>query len=87
MHIALLVSIATTVFRYRSFNYGAVNLTGTIHNQTSFEEDFQAARNLPGTNRAFASAHLYTSLQGSSTNPIEAFTATVNTNTSLLLSI
>lgn len=87
MRLALVAFLATTVLVYRGFNYGAVDIAGVTRNQTSFQEDFQVARNLPGTNGTFTSARLYTSLQGSSTDPIEAFAAAVNTNTSLLLGI
>lgn len=87
MRTALLAFFTTKALAVRGFNYGAVDLTGTTRAQASFQEEFLAARNLPGTNGTFASARLYTSLQGSSTDPIEAFAAAVNTNTSLLLGI
>lgn len=87
MRSTILAALATTAFAYRGFNYGALDLSGATRNQASFEEEFNAARNLPGTNGAFTSARLYTSLQGTSTDPIEAFTAAVNTDTSLLLGI
>ncbi|ETN44751.1 uncharacterized protein HMPREF1541_10421 [Cyphellophora europaea CBS 101466] len=86
MRSALFAVLATTALAYRGFNYGAVDLAGATRNRTSFQEEFQVARNL-GTQGAFTSARLYTSLQGSSTDPIEAFDAAVNTNTSLLLGL
>lgn len=87
MRSTILASLATTALAYRGFNYGALDLSGATRNQASFEEEFRAAANLPGTNGAFTSARLYTSLQGATTNPIEAFAAAVNTDTSLLLGI
>lgn len=87
MRSAVLATLAATAAAYRGFNYGAVDLSGATRNQASFEEEFTAAKNLAGTNGAFTSARLYTSLQGTSQDPIEAFAAAVNTQTSLLLGI
>lgn len=72
---------------HRGFNYGALTPAGAVKNQAVFEAEFNAAKALPGTNNAFNSARLYTSLQGSTASPIEAFTAAINTQTSLLLGI
>jgi len=78
---------APALAAYKGFNYGALDLSGATRNQASFETEFNVAKNLAGTNGAFTSARLYTSLQGTSTAPIEAIAAAVNTETSLLLGI
>jgi len=82
-----LAAPAAVAAAYAGFNYGATDLSGATRGQSSYEEEFNAAKNLPGTNGAFSSARLYTSLQGDSTDPIEAIAAAVNTETSLLLGI
>merc|ERR1711964_91496 len=82
-----LAAPAAVATAYAGFNYGATDLSGATRGQSSYEEEFNAAKNLPGTNGAFSSARLYTSLQGDSTDPIEAIAAAVNTETSLLLGI
>lgn len=87
MRTAILAALASTALAYRGFNYGALDLSGATRQQAAFEEEFRAAQNLEGTDGAFTSARLYTSLQGTTTDPIEAFAAAVNTNTSLLLGI
>jgi glucan endo-1,3-beta-D-glucosidase len=87
MRAAVFATLASTALAYRGFNYGALDLSGAVRDQASYESEFNAAKALPGTNGAFTSARLYTSLQGSTTNPNEAFAAAVNTQTSLLLGI
>ena len=72
---------------YRGFNYGALDLSGALKTQGSYETEFNAAKNLAGTNGEFTSARLYTSVQGSTGAPNEAFAAAINTQTSLLLGI
>lgn len=72
---------------FRGFNYGANDLSGGLKGQAAYETEFNAAKNLAGTNGEFNAARLYTSVQGTTGGPNEAFAAAVNTQTSLLLGI
>jgi glucan endo-1,3-beta-D-glucosidase len=48
----------------QGFNYGAVQRDGTIKYQADFQAEFSTAKKLAGTNGAFASARLYTTIVG-----------------------
>lgn len=48
----------------QGFNYGAVQRDGTIKYQTDFQAEFSTAKKLTGTNGAFSSARLYTTIVG-----------------------
>ena len=85
---ALAASVPSALAVYKGFNYGALDLSGSVMNQAAFEGQFMAAKNLRGPKVAYGSARLYTSIQGGSTNsPIEAIPAAINTGTRLLLGI
>jgi glucan endo-1,3-beta-D-glucosidase len=72
----------------QGFNYGATHTDGSAMTLTDFTNLFNAAKVLAGTNGAFTSARLYTSIQaGTSNSPSAAFEAAVNTNTRLLLGL
>lgn len=85
--LAGLAAVLPSTFAYRGFNYGATDLSGALKAQSAYETEFNAAKNLPGTNGEFTSARLYTSVQGTTGAPNEAFAAAINTKTSLLLGI
>ncbi|KAF2016601.1 glycoside hydrolase family 17 protein [Aaosphaeria arxii CBS 175.79] len=73
---------------YKGFNYGANFMDGTPKTVNDFEYEFNAAKQLPGTNGDWTSARLYTMIQHGSTNTvIEAIQAAINTKTSLLLGL
>jgi glucan endo-1,3-beta-D-glucosidase len=87
-HLALAAAISTAKAAFQGFNYGNTFTTGQIKTQADFEAEFEAAQSLAGTNGAFNSARLYTTVQGNSANePIEAIPAAINTKTSLLLGL
>ncbi|KAF4587316.1 glycoside hydrolase family 17 protein [Ophiocordyceps camponoti-floridani] len=87
--VLALIAAASSVsaVNSRGFNYGA--LKGSSPKvQADFENEFKAARELPGTNGSYTSARLYTMVQGGTTNePISAIQAALDTNTSMLLGI
>ncbi|PSN68483.1 glycoside hydrolase [Corynespora cassiicola Philippines] len=78
---------------FKGFNYGAFFLDQAPKKYVDFEYEFQAAKELPGTNGEFNSARLYTMMQwGTSSGQgnlavIEAIEAAINTQTSLLLGL
>lgn len=85
---ALAAAVPSTLAAYKGFNYGATNLDGSIRSSADFEAQFNAAKNLVGTDGTFTSARLYTSIQGGTTNtPSSAFEAALNTGTSMLLGV
>ncbi|KAF2736217.1 glycoside hydrolase, partial [Polyplosphaeria fusca] len=70
------------------FNYGAFwpNQTGKTYDD--FLRQFKLAQNLPNAPVRFDSAHLFTCIQfGTQNEPISAFKAAIDTNTSLLLGL
>ena len=68
---------------FQGFNYGAEN-----QRQSDFEDKFNIAKNLPGTNGRFTSARLYTMIQHDTIHDvISAIPAAIQTNTSLLLGL
>jgi len=84
--VALSSSVSATI--YKGFNYGSTFTDGSVKNQTDFEEEFNAAKNLVGTSGGFTSARLYTMIQGGTTSdPIAAIPAAIAEETSLLLGI
>ncbi|KAI4638259.1 hypothetical protein J4E93_010258 [Alternaria ventricosa] len=69
----------------KGFNYGANFNNNQAKVQADFEYEFNAAKQLPGTN-GWTSARLYTMIQhGTQTDVIEAIQAAINTKTGLLL--
>lgn len=69
----------------KGFNYGAQFNNDQAKQLTDFEYEFNAAKQLPGTD-GWTSARLYTMIQHGTTNTvIDAFQAAINTQTKLLL--
>lgn len=69
----------------KGFNYGANFNNDQAKLEVDFEYEFNAAKNLPGTN-GWTSARLYTMIQhGTQNTVIEAIQAAINTQTTLLL--
>jgi len=78
-----LVSSANAAIK--GFNYGAQFNNNQAKQQVDFEYEFNAAKNLPGTN-GWTSARLYTMIQhGTQNTIISAIEAAINTKTTLLL--
>lgn len=73
---------------YKGFNYGANFMDGTPKKVVDFEYEFNAAKQLAGTDGQWTSARLYTMIQHGSTDTIiEAIQAAINTKTGLLLGL
>ncbi|KAF7538010.1 hypothetical protein G7Z17_g12726 [Cylindrodendrum hubeiense] len=86
--LALAAAVSTASAAFQGFNYGASYGDGTVKVQSNFEDEFNNAASLVGTDGAFTSARLYTMVQGGSTNdPISAIPAAIKTKTSLLLGL
>lgn len=58
--IALSAALSTANAAFQGFNYGAAFTNGAVKLQSDFEQEFEDAHNLKGTNGAFDSARLYT---------------------------
>lgn len=70
------------------FNSGATKDNDAAKVQSDFHEEFTTAQNLRGSPGLFNSVRLYTMIQsGTETDPISAFPAAIETNTSMLLGI
>jgi len=79
--LALVAALPSTLAAYKGFNYGSSGQT-----QSTFEGEFNSAKNLVGS--SFTSARLYTMIQDGTTNtPIEAIPAAISTGTTLLLGL
>lgn len=87
-HIAALGGLATAVSaQVQGFNYGSTNEDGSCRSYDDFVSLFNRAKNLAGA-PGFASARLYTSIQcGTAADPISAFQAAIDTDTSLLVGL
>lgn len=71
----------------QGFNYGATNSDGSIKDQQRYADEFKVAKQLVGTD-GWASARLYTSIQGGTVNtPIAAIPAAIAEDTTILLGI
>ncbi|KAI1311424.1 GPI-anchored cell wall beta-1,3-endoglucanase EglC [Xylaria venustula] len=71
----------------RGFSYGATNAGGSCRRYNDFKQLFERAKNLPGTSD-FTAARLYTSIQcGTSTDPIEAYQAAIDTDTKIMVGL
>ncbi|KAJ4990647.1 glucan 1,3-beta-glucosidase [Stagonosporopsis vannaccii] len=82
---AALLSTANAAIK--GFNYGAQFNNDAAKTLTDFEYEFNAAKNLPGTD-GWTSARLYTMIQhGTQNTVIEAIQAAINTQTTLLLGL
>lgn len=70
------------------FNSGSTYRDGSIKTQSDYEKEFTVAAGLEGAPGTFNSVRLYTMVQGGTTSdPISAFQAAINTNTTMLLGI
>ncbi|RGP59594.1 murein transglycosylase [Fusarium sporotrichioides] len=73
---------------FQGFNYGSTFTDGSAKAQSDFENEFNTAAGLQGTDGAFTSARLYTMIQGGTPNqPISAIPAAIKTKTSLLFGL
>lgn len=71
----------------QGFNYGSTFTDGSVKVQADFENEFNRAKNLPGTS-GFTSARLYTMIQGGTASTVSsAIPAAINTKTGLLLGL
>lgn len=85
LELAVFVASASAV--HQGFNYGSTNTDGSAVVEADFQSRFTTAQKLVGTS-GFTSARLYTMIQAGTTNtPIEAISAAINTNTTLLLGL
>ncbi|KAH9878728.1 hypothetical protein IAQ61_002002 [Plenodomus lingam] len=79
--------LSTASAAIKGFNYGAQFNNDQAKTLVDFEYEFNAAKQLPGTD-GWTSARLYTMVQhGTASNVIEAIQAAINTNTTLLLGL
>jgi glucan endo-1,3-beta-D-glucosidase len=79
---------ATANAQLRGFNYGAFFMNDQPKQQADFEYEFNAAKQLPGTNGQMTAARLYTMIQYHTPNtPISAIQAAINTKTQLFLGL
>ncbi|KAJ4216463.1 hypothetical protein NW757_014668 [Fusarium falciforme] len=70
------------------FNSGATKDDNKPKQQSDFEQEFRTAQGLRGSPGLFNSVRLYTMIQaGTTDDPISAFPAALDTNTSMLLGI
>lgn len=85
--VASAALLSTTNAAIKGFNYGAQFNNDAAKTLTDFEYEFNAAKNLPGTD-GWTSARLYTMIQhGTQNTIIEAIQAAINTKTTLLLGL
>ncbi|KAK8081101.1 GPI-anchored cell wall beta-1-3-endoglucanase EglC [Apiospora hydei] len=83
--LALAASLASA--QLKGFNYGSTNNDGSCRGYADFVRFFTEAKNLAGTS-PFTAARLYTSVQcGTAADPIAAFRAAVDTQTSILVGL
>ncbi|KAH7160279.1 glycoside hydrolase superfamily [Dactylonectria estremocensis] len=86
--LAMAAAVSTASAAFQGFNYGATYTDGTVKVQSNFEDEFNVAASLVGTDGAFTSARIYTMIQGGSINdPISAIPAAIKTKTTLLLGL
>ncbi|KAH7031093.1 glycoside hydrolase superfamily [Microdochium trichocladiopsis] len=84
---ASLLALASTAAAIKGFNYGSTFTTGAAKTESDFEAEFRTAAGLDGTS-GFTSARLYTMIQaGTTSDPISAIPAALNTGTTLLLGL
>ena len=83
----LLASVASAAAMSKGFNSGAARTDGSPKTYDDFASEFKKGQNLPGTS-GWNSIRLYTNIQGGTTaDPISAFKAAIDTQTTMLLSI
>ncbi|KAF1961489.1 glycoside hydrolase [Byssothecium circinans] len=86
--LAVAASISSANAASKGFNYGAFFGNQQAKGYTDFKYEFEAAKELPGTNGQFNSARLYTMIQhGTANTVISAIQAAIDTKTELLLGI
>lgn len=84
--LALAASASAT--NYLGFNSGATKDDRTAKFKSDFVAEFKAAKNLQNSPGDFNAVRLYTNIQAySTTDPIEAFAAAIETKTFILLGI
>ncbi|KAF9741138.1 hypothetical protein PMIN06_005576 [Paraphaeosphaeria minitans] len=72
----------------KGFNSGSTFSTGQNKQQIDFAYEMRAAQQLPGTDGAWTSVRLYTTIQGGTTDsPISAIPAAIETKSTLLLGL
>jgi glucan endo-1,3-beta-D-glucosidase len=82
------LAVGARAQNYLGFNSGSTKVDMSAKFQADFEAEFNAAKNLEGAPGIFNAVRLYTNIQAySKTDPIEAFQAAINTDTSILLGI
>ncbi|PVI08679.1 glycoside hydrolase family 17 protein [Periconia macrospinosa] len=93
MHVTSTLLAAAAAFSSanaasKGFNYGAFFGNQQAKQYVDFKYEFEAAKELPGTNGQFTSARLYTMIQhGTANTVISAIKAAIDTRTELLLGI
>ncbi|CZT18171.1 uncharacterized protein RCC_04011 [Ramularia collo-cygni] len=89
MHFTTFLALVSgAAAQFRGFNYGSKDLDGSPRTLQDFEDQFNAAKRLPGQEGVFTSARLFTMIQdGTSGDLISAIQAAVNTDTNLLLGL
>jgi glucan endo-1,3-beta-D-glucosidase len=84
---SLAVAFSSATALLRGFNYASTLSNSSPKQQSDFNDEFAAAKNLSGIS-GFTSARLYTMVQGGTTStPISAIPAAIATNTTLLLGL
>lgn len=85
--VSLLALASLASAQLKGFNYGSTNNDGSCRGYDDFVRFFTEAKGLAGTS-GFAAARLYTSVQcGTAADPIAAFRAAVDTQTSVLVGL
>jgi len=84
-----LIATAAAAENYLGFNSGSTKADKTAKFKSDFTAEFKAAQNLNGAPGTFNAVRLYTNIQAYSqtSEPIEAFEAAIDTETSILLGI
>ncbi|KAG8623862.1 hypothetical protein KVT40_008838 [Elsinoe batatas] len=86
--VAAAIIASTQAQQYTGFNYGNKKPTGELKVRQDYLDEFEAARNLAGTNGQYTSARIYTTVQGDSGSSInDAIFAANQTGTSVLLGL
>lgn len=86
---ATALAAGTSAQNYLGFNSGATKTDLSAKFKADFAAEFNAAKNLEGAPGTFNAVRLYTNIQAYSqtSEPIEAFEAAIDTDTSILLGI
>lgn len=86
--LAASATLSTVHAASKGFNYGAFFGNNQAKQYVDFKYEFEAAKELPGTNGQFTSARLYTMIQHGTVNTeISAIQAAIDTKTELLLGL